>query len=249
MPRRVTRAAKRTRQPSPSAARKAAARAALTEARAEEKRVKATRKIEASELRATCKARRGELKEARARNAAAMRDARRAAIEKLRASWDRRIADYKRDAANARAMLATACTPDKARARAELAALRGAVVRAGNERAAAIAAARRTKVRGMSIADRQAHAIWEAQAEFRHDWERDLLEQLVLRRRIKAKPRASLAEVFNEWMHENTAQVLEYRNAYDEAAVERMVQSEDTRYQPTAEDFAAARAGDWDFGG
>ena len=249
MPRRVTRAAKRTRQPSPSAARKAAARAALAEARAEEKRVKATRRIEASELRATCKARRGELKEARARNAAARRDARRAALDKLRASWDQKIADYKTDAKRAREMLKTACTPDRARARAELAALRAAVVRAGNERAAAIAAARRTKVRGMSIADRQAHAIWEAQAEFRHDWERDLLEQLVLRRQIKATPRRSLAETFNEWMAENTAQVMEYRDAYNDAAVERMVRSEDNRYQPTAADFAAARAGDWDFGG
>jgi hypothetical protein len=245
----MTRAAKRTRQPSPSAARKAAARAALAEARAEEKRVKATRKIEASELRATCKARRVELKESRKRNGAAMRDARRAAIEELRASWDRRIADYKRDAANARAMLSGACKPDKTRARAELVALRGVIARAGNERAAAIAAARKAKVRGPSIADRQAHAIWEAQAEFRHDWERDLLEQLVLRRQIKAKPRASLAEVFNEWMAENTAQTMEYRNAYDEAAVEAMVRSEDTRYQPTAANFAAARASDWDFGG
>ena len=249
MPRRIKTAAKRTRQPSPSAARKAAARAALAEARAEEKRVKTTRKIEASELRSTCKARRVELRDARKRNAASMRDARRAALDELRASWDRRIADYKRDANMARAMLATACKPDKARARAELAALRAAVVRAGNERAAAIAAARKAKVRGPSIADRQAHAIWEAQAEFRHDWERDLLEQLVLRRQIKATPRRSLAETFNEWMAENTAQVMEYRDAYNDAAVKRMVESEDTRYQPTAADFEAARAGNWDFGG
>lgn len=230
MPRRVTRAPRKGRAPSPSTLRKAAARAALAEALALEKQTKSTRRIAARDLRERCKARRAELIATRKATQAQLRADKAAAIAELRASWDRRIADHSADVRRARGQLRVACNPDKAPGRAELARLRAAVVRAREEKAAALAAARRPargNVRGMNVAERQAHEISQAQAEFDQPWERELLEQLARRRKIKATSRRSLAETFNEWLVENSAQASEFADRY---------------YAETAADYDRARA-------
>lgn len=239
----------RARAPSPTTQRKAAARAALAEALAHEKRVKATRVVQARELRASCKQRRAELTDTRKRKDAELREEKKRRVAELRAAYDQRIRDYGADVRRLRAMLAIACTPDRAGKQLELRQLRAAVERAREERNAAIAAAKkpaRGGVRGLNIAERQAHEIAEAQAEFDAPWEKALLESLARRRKIKKTPRRSLAESFNEWLTENAGDAVEFMDEYYQR--ERPGYEREQRERYELEESLRAARGSWDDG-
>ena len=207
---------RKLKSPSPSTLRKEAARAALKEALAEEKRRKATRAIAARELREDCKRRRVDLVKQRKLGNAELRELKKAALAHLRARWDDEIDSYRVGINQQRVRLRERCNPDKAPIRAELKRLRAAVERARAEKAAAIAAARKPSrgVRAMNVAERRAHELAQAQQEFHEPWERELLADLFYRRKIKATPRRSLAETFNEWISENSGDVLDFADRY-----------------------------------
>lgn len=207
--------------PSPSTLRKEAARAAVAAALAHERQVKSTRRIQARELRESCAARRVQLRENRKARVAELRAEKKAAVAELRAvvreQWAKQFARLAEQARRARAELRASCTPDRAAARAELRELRAAVERARAERSAALAAARkpaRGGVRAMSVGERRAHQLAEAQQEFHEPWERALLAQLWNRRKLKVTPRRSLAESFNEWISENPGDVFEFADRW-----------------------------------
>lgn len=189
-----------------------ARRAELAAARAELANVRSTRREEARALRAWCKARRPELREARRARLAAMRQEKREALAALRQSWLDQIAAYRAEANQARESLRVACTVDRPAMRRELARLRDAVDQARANMKRSMTAAR--ILPRMTAAERRAHELDLALHDFPDEWQQALFRDLYRRGKVKATPRRSLSEAFAEWMHDHSQDAARFMADY-----------------------------------
>lgn len=176
-------------------------------------------RLEARDLRASCKVRRVEL-----------RDRRRVELERAKLNARALVERARSELMRARDNLRAACKPDKESARATVERARRLLDEA-REIQRSHAPRARAALRGLSAAERRAHELDEARAELADPDELAYFDDLVRRRKLRRRPRESMAESFLHELHEHPAGFLSWREKRDAAEVRELERQELAAYR------------------